>query len=63
LFFLDNERSSNLTTVSLILIILIHNSTQPKCVFVALDIQRAMRMLYMVICGLPRSTIFFHIIT
>jgi hypothetical protein len=31
------------------------------CVFVALGIQHAMRMRHIVICSLPRSTIFFHI--
>jgi hypothetical protein len=31
------------------------------CVFVALGIQHAMRMHYIVICGLPHSTVFFHI--
>jgi hypothetical protein len=34
--------------------------TQPVCVFVALGIQHAMRMRHVVICGLPRSTVFFH---
>jgi len=29
------------------------------CVFVALDIQQATRMRYIVICGIPRSIIFF----
>jgi hypothetical protein len=33
------------------------------CVFVALGIQHAMRMCHIVICGLPCSTVFFHIIS
>ena len=31
------------------------------CVFVALGIQHEMRMRHILICGLPRSTVFFHI--
>jgi hypothetical protein len=36
--------------------------TQLVCVFVAFDIQLAMRMLHIVTCSLPRSTIFSHIL-
>ena len=34
--------------------------TYSEYVFVALDVQHAMRMRHIFICGLPRSTIFFH---
>jgi len=37
--------------------------THPKCVFVALGVQRDMRMRRISIRGLPRSTIFFHVIS
>jgi hypothetical protein len=37
--------------------------TQPEFVFVALGIQHAMRMRHIAICGLARSTIFFHTVT
>ena len=36
---------------------------QLVCVSVALGIQHAMRVLHIVICGLLRSTAFFHIIS
>ena len=35
--------------------------TQSKCVFVALDIQHAMDMHHIVICGLSGSTVFLNI--
>jgi hypothetical protein len=34
--------------------------SQRLCLFVALSIQNAMRLRQIVICGLPRSTIFPH---
>jgi len=36
--------------------------TYSECVFVALGIQHAMRMRYVVMCGLPDCTVFDHII-
>jgi hypothetical protein len=35
--------------------------THCECVILALVIQHAMRMRRIVVCGLPRSTTFFHI--
>ena len=43
-------------------IVVVGSITSCECVFVALRIQHAMRMRHIVICRLPRSTIFFHII-
>jgi len=37
--------------------------TYSECVFVTLDIQHAIRLLHVVICGLFYSTMFFHIIS
>jgi len=37
--------------------------TQVVCAFVALGIRHAMRMRHIIICGLPRSATFFHIIS
>jgi hypothetical protein len=39
------------------------NVTEIECVFVALRIQNAMRMRHIVLSGLHRSTISFHIIS
>ena len=35
----------------------------PECVFVALVIHHALRLRHIIICGLPLSTVFFHIIS
>jgi len=37
--------------------------TYSDCVFVALGIQHAMRKRRVLVCGLPGSTIFFHVIS
>jgi hypothetical protein len=37
--------------------------TYSDCVFVVVGIQHAMRVYRTVICGLPRSTIFFHVMS
>jgi len=37
--------------------------TTMACVFVALGIQYAMHMHHVVVCGLSRRTIFFHMIS
>jgi len=39
------------------------NVTYSECVLVALGIEHAMRLRHIVIGDLPRSTIFFHIIS
>jgi len=37
------------------------STTQPECVFVALGIRDVTRMRNIIVCGLPRSTISFHV--
>jgi len=37
--------------------------TYSECVYVALGIQHVMRMRHIVICGLPRFTVFSHILS
>ena len=37
--------------------------TQPECVFVAQGIHHAMRMRHILICGIPHSKTYFHIIS
>jgi len=39
------------------------NITYCECVFVSVGIQHPMRMCHISVCGLPRSQIFFDIIT
>jgi len=39
------------------------NITHVECVFVDFGIHHAMRMPHIVVCGLPASTTFFHIIS
>ena len=34
-----------------------------ECTIVTFDIQHAMRMRHIFICGLPSSTVFFHVIS
>jgi len=37
--------------------------TQPVCVFVTLGTQHGMRMGHIIVCGLSRYTVFFHMIS
>jgi hypothetical protein len=39
------------------------NITNYECVLVSSGIQHAVRMIHIVVCGLPRFTVFFHVIT
>jgi len=39
------------------------SGTHSGFVFVALSIHHAMRLLHIVGCGLPKSTIFFHVVS
>jgi len=43
------------------IIVVVENITYSECEFVAVVIQRAMRMFHIAICNLPGSTIFSHI--
>ena len=48
---------SNQYIVTVEKLLVLHNLS----VFLALGIQHAMRTCHIVICGLPRSTVFFHV--
>jgi len=41
----------------------VRSITKSVCVFVALGIQHKLHMHHTVTCGLPSSTVFFHIIS
>jgi len=58
---MDRNKSGNVRNIVALLYNHCCSGTHYECSFVALGIQDAMRVRYIVICGQPRSALFCHI--
>jgi len=59
----DIQRTYNATFWRVRVTIVAVEKEYCECVFVALGTQREMRMRHIVVCGVPDSTIFFHVVS